>query len=58
MPLGYIVAGPISDGVGVMPTLLAGASVVAVSTVMVLCLAEVRTMRRTVFPERSRSAVR
>ncbi|MEV0677764.1 MFS transporter [Actinosynnema sp. NPDC050436] len=45
MPLGYLVAGPVSDALGVTTTLLAGVVLVAGSTAVVLCLAEVRSMR-------------
>jgi MFS family permease len=45
MPLGYIVAGPVSDLLGVAPTLFFGAALVVSSTALVLMSREIRTMR-------------
>lgn len=58
MPLGYVVAGPVSELVGVAPVLVAGAGVVVASTAVVLCLGEVRAMRRTSRSGAPRSVVR
>jgi MFS family permease len=46
MPLGYLIAGPLSVAVGIDTTLWAGAAVIAASTALILGSAEVRGMRR------------
>ena len=46
IPIGFAVAGPISDALGVETTLLLAAVVVVVATSLVLLVREVRTLRR------------
>ena len=50
MPLGYAVAGPISDAVGVTTTLLAAAALSAVSLATALAMPSVRELRRLDLP--------
>lgn len=50
MPLGYAVAGPISDAVGVTTTLLAAAALSAVALATALAMPSVRELRRLDLP--------
>jgi hypothetical protein len=46
MPLGYVIAGPLSESIGVEATLGFGAALAAAAVTMPLCFGEVRDLRR------------
>ena len=46
IPLGQILAGPISDKVGVRPTIVGAGVVVLVATLIALCVPSIRHLRR------------
>jgi predicted MFS family arabinose efflux permease len=47
IPIGFSIAGPIADAIGVEATLYLAAGVIVVATALVLLVGEVRTLRRT-----------
>jgi MFS family permease len=51
IPIGQILAGPVSGGVGVRPTIVGAGVVVLVATVAALCVPSVRELRRNERPE-------
>jgi MFS family permease len=57
LPLGFVLAGPVSDVVGISTTLWAAAAFAVLSTLVVLLVPEVRDLRRLDEPEREPEAV-
>jgi MFS family permease len=53
IPIGQILAGPVSGGLGVRPTIVGAGVVVLVATVAALCVPSVRELRRNERPERA-----
>jgi len=46
IPIGQIMAGPVSDAVGVRPTIVGAGLVVLVATLAALCVPSIRHLRR------------
>ena len=47
MPVGFAVSGPVADHIGIQPTLLAAAAIMAVPVALIVLVPGVRSVRRT-----------
>ncbi len=47
LPVGFVIVGPIAERIGVSETLVAAGGVVVAGTLAVLCVGDVRRLRRT-----------
>jgi predicted MFS family arabinose efflux permease len=47
MPVGFAVSGPVADHIGIQPTLIAAAAIMAVPLLLIVLVPGVRSVRRT-----------